>query len=364
MPAALVPLVLGILLVTIFNLDDYGVAIVGPIPTGAPSLTLPHVGFPAIVALLTSAFGIVFLAVGESLGTARAFAARHRYDIDANQELIAMGVANLGTGLFQGFTVDASLSTTATADSTGAKTQLSGLITSLFLLLTVLFLGPLFTNLPQAVLGAIVIMAVLNLMDVGEMRRMRHARRMDFWLAMTALVGVVLTEVLTGLLLAVFLSLAIVLYRTSRPYLAVLGRTPSGLAYVDVERNPDAEQIPGLLLVRIDAPLYFLSANTARTVLDHHLDAAMPLPRAIVLDIGATTDLDIASQDMLSDLLADLSQRGVELHLANVRATARDRLDRTGLAERLGAGHIFPSVHEAVAALAPQQHEELDSENP
>ena len=251
---------------TIFDLDQRGVSIVGAIPTGLPTPGLPDISLTDLPYLITGAVGIVFLAVGESLGSARAFAARYRYEINPDQELIALGAANLSAGLFQGFTVDASLSSTATADEAGARTQLSSIVTAALIIVTVIVLAPLFYNLPNSVLAAIVIASVIGLMDVAELRRYYTSNRVDFVLAMAALVGVISTDVLTGLMIAVFLSLVIILYRASRPYLAVLGQTPGQVAaYGDLARHPENLSVPDLLIVRLDAPLYFLNANVARS---------------------------------------------------------------------------------------------------
>ena len=246
-PAGLVALVLGILAVTIFDLDQKGVSIVGAIPTGLPTPGLPSISLTDIPYLITGALGIVFLAVGESLGSARAFAVKYRYEINPDQELIALGAANLSAGLFQGFTVDASLSSTATADEAGARTQLSSIVTAALIIITVMVLAPLFHNLPNAVLGAIVIASVIGLMNVPELRRYYASNRVDFVLAMVALLGVISTDVLTGLLIAVFLSLIIILYRASRPYLAVLGKVPGQkAAYGDLARHPENSASPRL----------------------------------------------------------------------------------------------------------------------
>ena len=258
-------MVLGILAVSIFNLDEYGVSIVGDIPTGLPTPGLPQVSLTDLAYLVTGALGIVFLAVGESLGGARSFAAKHRYEINPDQELIALGAANISAGLFQGFTVDASLSSSATADEAGARTQLSSIVTAVLIIVTLLVLAPLFHNLPNAVLGAIVIASVIGLMNVAELKRFYASNRVDFVLAMVAMFGVLTTDVLTGLLIAVFLSLLIILYRASRPYIAVLGKVPGQVAtYGDISRHPENAQVPNLLIVRLDAPLYFLNANLAR----------------------------------------------------------------------------------------------------
>jgi SulP family sulfate permease len=349
LPSGLVALVLGILAVSIFNLDEYGVSIVGAIPTGLPTPGLPQVSLRDLPYLITGAIGIVFLAVGESLGSARSFAAKHRYEINPDQELIALGAANVSAGLFQGFTVDASLSSTATADEAGARTQLSSIVTAALIIITLLVLAPLFYNLPNAVLGAIVIASVIGLMDVAELRRLYASNRVDFVLAVVALFGVLSTDVLTGLLIAVFLSLLIILYRASRPYVAVLGEVPGQVAtYGDVARHPENMQVPGLLIVRLDAPLYFLNANVARGQILGLVTASQPPPRAILFDLGASADLDVASLDMLKNLVRELDEAGVDVLLAEIRGRVRDRLRKASVMTDIGENRIYQSVPAAV----------------
>ena len=246
-PGSLIVLVLGIIAVPVLGLTEYDVSVVGEVATGMPLPSIPWVPLTDLPYLALGAVGIVFLAVGESVGAGRAYAGRHGYEIDADQEMVALGAANIGTGLFGGFTTDASLSQTATAESAGARSQVSSLVTSALILATALLLAPLFKNLPNAVLGAIVITAVLSLIDVGEIRRYWAWRRTDFALAMAAMVGVLLTTVLIGMLIAVALSIAFVLYRASRPHVAALGRMPGHRAtYADLGRHPDAHPVPGL----------------------------------------------------------------------------------------------------------------------
>jgi MFS superfamily sulfate permease-like transporter len=341
--------VLGILAVSIFGLDRYGVSIVGEIPTGLPAPGQPHVGLPALPYLATGAAGIVFLAVGESLGTARVFAARHRHEIDPDQELIALGAANISAGLFHGFMVDVSLSQTATADQAGARSQLASIVTTVLIVITLLVLAPLFRNLPNAVLGAIVIASVIGLMDVAELKRFWASNWIDFVLAMVALFGVLTTDVLTGLIIAVFLSLFTILFRASRPYLAVLGKVPGQMAaYGDVARHPENERVPGLLIVRLDAPLYFLNANVARGQLLGLVRANEPAPKAVLFDLGASADLDVASLDMLRNLVSELEEAGSDVLLAQVRGSVRDRLRHSGVMAEIGEDRVYRSVAAAV----------------
>ena len=350
-PAGLIAIAVGIVIVSVLNLDQLGVAIVGVIPTGAPTFSVPRPGIFTIPYLAAGAFGIVFLAVGESLSTGRAFAARLGYQIDPDQELLALGAANINSGMFGGFTVDMSLSNTAAGVEAGGKSQLSSLVTSGLVLLTVLFLAPLFTYLPQAILGAIVIASVMGLLDVNELKRYLAVRRTDFWLALLALFGVLLTDVLTGLAIAVLMSLLMVLYRASRPSIVVVGRVRGEPgAYSDVARNPDNEQIPGLIIFRMDAPLYFFNSNVAHTQISDRIAATNPPPKAILLDIGATNDLDVASLDTVGEMVEDFRRRGLNVGLVHVRGGVRDRLRKTPAMDTIGADHIFMSIEAGVQA--------------
>ncbi len=246
-PGALVALILGTIITAYYDLNQlYGVSIVGVIPTGLPAPSIPRVGLSALGFLISGAAGIVFLAAGETLGTARAFAAKYHYDVDADQELLAMGTANITSGLFGGITIDMSLSNTASGESAGERTQLSSLVSAGLILLVVLFLAPLLQNLPTAVLGAIVLSSILGLFNFAELKRYYTQRKTDFYLAVTALIGVVFTDVMTGLMFAVLLSVVMLLYRASRPYIATLGRRPGSPGdYGDISRNKEIVVDPG-----------------------------------------------------------------------------------------------------------------------
>ncbi len=348
-PGALVALVVGTALSSLLQLSEqYGVSVVGVIPTGMTSPTIPRIDPMAIPFLISGAAGIVFLAVGETLGTARTYAAKYHYEVDADQELLAMGAANVSSGLFQGITIDMSLSSTASGEAAGERTQLSSLVSAAVILAVVLLLAPLLHNLPSAVLGAIVLTSILGLFNVKEFQRYYRQRKTDFALAFTALAGVVTTDVMTGLILAVLLSLVMLLYRASRPYIALEGKRPSG-EYGDMGRHPDAQPIPGLVILRLDAPLYFFNANVARTqILEQR--GMEPPPQAILLDLGASADLDIGTSDMLRDLISDLRQANIDLLLAQVRGSVRQRMRVTGLFDHIGEDHIFLSVDAAVQA--------------
>jgi len=334
---------------TLFNLEQRGVSVVGSIPTGLPLPAIPAVNPSDLPLLIASAGGIVFLAVGESVGAARAFAAKHHYEIDSDQELIALGAANLSAGLFQGFTVDASLSSTATGEEAGAQTQLSSIVSAILIIVTVAMLAPLFTELPNAVLGAIIIYSCLGLLDFGALKRFYHEHRTDFWLSVVALVGVIVTDVLSGLLIAVFLSVVMVVYRASRPHLSELGEIPSHPGdYGGIERHPENRRVPGMLIVRLDAPLFFANANVARTQILKLAATTKPPPKAVLFDMRASNILDITSIDMMWSLINDLEATQVKVLLCSVLGPVRDKLRISGLMDRIGENHIYPSVDKAV----------------
>jgi len=353
-PGALVVLVAGIVLSTVLDLPAKGVAVVGDVATGIPLPHIPRMPIGDIIFLVTGAFGIVFLALAESIGAGRSFATRHGYAIDPDQELIALGAANLASGLFGGFAVDASLSQSATGESAGTRTQASSLVTAGLILATAIVLAPLFQNLPTAVLAAIVISSVLGLVNLAELRRYWAWKRTDFLLAMTALAGVVFTTALVGMGIAVALSLLAILYQASRPYIAVLGRIPGEPPiFADADRHASATPVEPFLILRPNVPLTFVNADVAKDQCQALIAARSIAPVALVLDIGATADLDVATTDMLSTLSTELAGLGIEFRLAQVRGSVRDRMRRTGLMGIIGEDRCYLSVEAAVAAPLP-----------
>lgn len=347
-PAAPIVLAVGMLAVALFDLDAKGVAVVGSVPRGLPSLEFPRFSLADFTALLAGAFSIAFLAMGETVGMGRAFALKHHYDLDSDQELLGLGVANIGTSLFQGFAVDGSMSTSATAEASGGKTQLTGLMSAGFVLLTLLFLAPLFAFVPQAVLGALVVNSVIGLVNVPALRELYAQRRRDFLLAMAALIGILFSDVMVGLTLAVWLSLIIVLYSASRPSLAILGEMPEKPgAFGDIARHPECLEIPGLLILRIDSALYYFNVNFVARMIRDRVSARQESINTLLLDVGATSDLDLTTIDGMQALMSQLNERGVGVMFAQVRGGVRERLRRVGAREELYAS-FFPTVAYAV----------------
>ncbi len=350
-PGALIALVGGIAVSAVLDLSSKGVAVVGTVQTGIPSPSLPVVAIQDIGFLATGAMGIVFLALAESLGAGRSFASRHGYDLDPDQELVALGASNVATGIFGGFVVDASLSQSATGEAAGARTQLASLLTSALILGTAIVLAPLFADLPKAVLAAIVITSVLSLVDLDELRRYWALRRTDLILALTALVGVIATSALVGMVIAVMLSLAVILYQASRPYIAHLGLLPGKpKSYGDFSRHPRARAVPGVLILRPEVPLTFVNSGVAKDQIVAAVRAARPQPTVLVLDLSATADLDIATIDMFAELIAFLRDLGITLRLAQVRGTVRDRMRRSGLMASVGETNVYLAMVAAVEA--------------
>jgi sulfate permease, SulP family len=342
-PGALVALVAGIALVTLFHLEDYGVKVVGTVVTGLPMPKMPWVDLDTFMSLFVGAVGIVFLAVGESVGTARSFATRYRYPLDADQELIALGVANLGCGLMQGFT--------ATGDAAGAKSQLSSLVAAGMIMLTAAFLANLFSNLPNAVLGAIVIASVVKLIDVKEMARYRSERRVDFWLAALAAVGVLATSVLIGLLAAVCMSLVAIIYQTRRPRLVSLGLTPDANTFADISQYPNVLQVPGVLILRLNGPVYFYNVNQVSADVLAGVTAVGEDLNAVLLDLRSTARVDISSSDALTELAEELQRHEITLYLVVIEHVRRRLLARP-IAQQIKGDHLVLGLHHAVQLIS------------
>ncbi|RKG84856.1 SulP family inorganic anion transporter [Corallococcus terminator] len=350
-PAALAVLVLGIVVSAVLHLDAKGVAIVGPIPSGLVSPQLPHgVGLKDLLGLLPGACGIALVAFAEAIGPARMFAAKHGYEVDPNRELVGLGAANLGGGLFRGFGMGCSLSKSAANDQAGSTTQVASLVTAGLTLLVALFLTGLFRALPEATLGAIVVVAILGMMDVKELVRLFHLRRGDFLGAGVALLGVLAFDVLPGLLIAVGVSLFLTVYRASQPRMSELGRVPGTLDLAATHREASAITLPGLHVFRPEEGLFFANATSLRDeVLTRVRDADVPV-REVLLDLELTDDLDVPAADMLAGLHEDLSHRGITLALARVHRPTWRMLERTGVLAKVGPEHIYPQVAAGVEA--------------
>lgn len=352
LPGGLIVLVGGILVSAALNLSEHGVRVVGAIPSGLPSVGLPDVATGDWIGLAAAASGMVLVIFSESLGTAEAFAAKYGYDVDPNQELIALAAVNTGSGLVGGLAGGGSLSQSAVNERAGARSELSPIFAAALAVVTLVLLTPVFKNLPETVLAALIIHAVSHLWKIPVFRRYYGERRTEFWLGIATLTGVIVINVLPGLAIGVVSMLVLFVYQASRPHVGVLGRIPGVPgAYGHIRRHPDYEQLPGLLVARLDAPLFYANALPVGEQVKALVGSAQPTPRAVILDIGANSDLDITSAEMLRALTGTLHAAGIEFALAEAHTHVREMARRSGLLRRLGPENVFRTVDEAVEAL-------------
>jgi MFS superfamily sulfate permease-like transporter len=309
-------------------------------------LGVPDVPFEDFKTLILAAVGIAFVAFTDTSVLSRSYAGRLRQEVDQNQELAVLGVANIATGFFQGFPISTSSSRTAVAEDIGARSQAAGLAGAAILALLLIFGTALVHDLPTSTLAAIVIVAVLGFIDIAAARRLRHWRRSEFNLAMAAFAGVAALGVLWGVAIAITLSLLDFIRRAWRPHDAVLGRVDNLKGYHDIERYPDARQIPGLVLYRFDAPLFFANAEYFRErirALAHSDDATW-----IVVAAEPITDIDATAGETLRALNDELDAAGIELAFAELKDPVRDRLRRYGIHDAIGGDRFFPTIGVAV----------------
>jgi sulfate permease, SulP family len=352
-PGALVLVAAGILAADLLDLGDHGVALVGDVPSGLPSPELPDFDLVKqhIATVLVAALALVLIGFSQTAGDARAFAARHRYRIDVDQESVAQGMANAGAGVFQGMPVSTSLSASSLNESAGARTPMASLITGALVLLTLLFLAPLFSDLPKAVLGAVIIDAVVfGMIDVTELRRLRRVARFDFWIAVAAILGVLSSGVLAGVVIGVALSLLWLIRVAATPPIALLGRERGTQVFRDLDEHPADETFPGVVVLRLDSGLFFATSQAledrVRMLAE---DGSEPL-RAVVLDLEGVNFIDSQGAEQLTAIHALVASHDATLRLARVKPPVLAVLHADGFTELLGADHIHGNVHRAVEA--------------
>jgi sulfate permease, SulP family len=354
-PAGLVVLFGYILLSYVLNLEEaYGVEVVGKLPQGLPLPALPKVSITTYLAMVLPAIGVLLVAYSEALGVAHEFAEKHGYEVDPDQELNAHALVNLGSAIFGGLIAGGGMSASAVKEGAGGRSQVTNLVTWILTIVTLLFLTPLFATLPEAVLGALIIHALWHIIAARKLYRLRQASPVEFWFGVLALGGVLLIDVLQGMVIGLVGSLLFVLYRSSRPHISSLGRVP-GLpgVYSDLVRHPENSPVPGVLIVRIDAQLYYANAITFRDRIKTMIAEMEPPPRAVIIDMSAQDEIDLTSRDVTRGLIKELNEKKIQIYLADVHAplleiVKKDGLIAAGLIER---GHVFPSVDAAVRAI-------------
>jgi high affinity sulfate transporter 1 len=354
-PGPLLAVLLATGLVAGLHLEQHGVAVVGTIPAGFPHLALPDLSAPHLKTIFASAIGIAIVGYSDNVLTARSFAARHQYKIDANQELLALGLANLGNGLMQGFPVSSSGSRTVIGDSLGSKSQVFSLVALVVVVGVLLFLRPLLALFPKAALGAIVIFAAIKLIEVAEFHRLYHFRRTEFVLALTTVVGILLTDILAGVGIAVGLSVIDLFARVARPHDAVLGQVPDLPGLHDIEDWEGATTIPGLVIYRYDAPLCFANVENFKKRAWEAIKAEKMPVEWFVLNTEAIVEVDLTAIDALEEFQAELAANHITFALARVKQNLYAQLKRSGLLQKIGPDHIFLTLHTAIAAFQAYQ---------
>ncbi|MFE7276260.1 SulP family inorganic anion transporter [Streptomyces sp. NPDC057623] len=350
-PGPLLAVVLGTGAVAAFDLDErYGVEVIGEVPAGLPTLAAPDL--TELPHLLLPALGVLLVAYTDFILTARAFAGRDEDGgrLDADQEFLALGAANLGAGWLQGFPVSSSASRTALASSAGARSQVYSLVAGVAVLAVLLFLSPLLARTPSAVLGALVVYAAVRMMDLAGFARLAAFRRRELLLAVGCLVGVLALDLLYGVLVAVGLSVAELLSRVARPHDAVEGLVPGVAGMHDVDDYPQARTVPGLLVYRYDSPLFFANAEDFHRRALAAVDEQTGPVRWFVLNTEANVEVDITALDAVDELRRELTRRGIVFALARVKQDLLDDLEAYGLADSVGRGRIYPTLPTAVAA--------------
>jgi sulfate permease, SulP family len=351
-PGALVLVVGGLLASSLFDLGANGVALVGDVPRGLPVPELPDLGLvrdnAATVAI--SAVALLLIGFSQTAGDARLFAARHRYRIDMGQESVAQGMANVGAGLFQGMPVSTSLSASSLNESAGARSQAASLITGVLVLATLLVLAPLFSDLPVAVLGAVIIDAVVfGMIDVAELHRLYRVTRFDFWVTVAAIIGVLSVGVLAGVVVGVILSLSWLVYVATRPPMPLLGRQAGTQVFRDLDEHPADETFPGVTVLRMDGGLFFATAEALEDRV-RELAGDDSNRCAIVLDLEGVNFIDSQGAAKVTEIHGLAEADGVTLRLARVKPHVLAVLEADGIVERIGADRIHGNVHLAVEA--------------
>lgn len=355
-PASLAALVVFIIASAAFDLEARGVGVVGEIAAGLPTPSVPQLSAGDWGELAVGALAVAFVAYAETMAIARSLTGRHKdEDIDPNREMIALGTANLGAGVFQSFTVDGSLSRTSVNESAGARTQLSGLLTGGLIILTAIALTPLFRPLPEATLGAIVIVAVWHLLSLAPIGRISRLDRVEAGIASACLAGILLLGILEGIVIAIVLSFLVVLYRAARPRSAELGRVPG----TDTFRSADDDSLgerryPGLLVFRYDADLFFANANDFQSEIRRRVRASATPLAAVIIDAEAVGDIDSTALAVLRDLNAELASDGTLLVFARLRTRLLRKTRAYGLPAELESERLYLTVSDAVDALAEQ----------
>jgi high affinity sulfate transporter 1 len=349
-PGILIAVVAATVIVTVLHLATRsGVSVLGPLPEGLPALRLPLVRFDELEPILMGGLTVALVSFADTSVLSRTYAARLRTQVDPNQEMLGLGAANLATAFFQGFPISSSSSRTPVAEAAGARTQLNGVVAAIALALLLVLAPEILQNLPQTALAAVVIAAAIGLFEVSDLRRIYRIQRWEFWLSMVCLAGVAVFGAIPGIALAIVIAVIEFLWDGWRPHSAVLGHVEHVKGYHDIARYPEARLIPGLVLFRWDAPLFFANAELFR---ERALAAVANSPTAVhwlVVTAEPVTSVDVTAADMVCELHDTLRAADIELRFAEMKDPVKDKLRRFGLYTRFGENNYFATVGEAVS---------------
>jgi high affinity sulfate transporter 1 len=355
-PGALIALIGGIAASMLLDFSAFGIKLLGHFPAGLPLPKIPAIGWHDWEALASGALGLAFVLYNSAMVTARGFAAKNRYDIDANREFIALGFANIGAGILQGYAVSGADSRTAMNDAMGGKSQLTGLVAAAVLALILLFLtGPL-QWLPSAVLAAVLVKAGIGLFDLRGLMLLRRLSPPEFRLCLLTILGVITVGVLPGVAVAVGVALLQLLVRASRPHDALLGRIPDSAIYCDTATHAEAQSLPGLMIYRFDSALLFFNADHFKARVKTLVASAPQAVRAFVLDAETMPFVDTTGVAAIDALCADFRDAGISFAVAAAKSPVRAMLERSGLSKKIGADRMFPTVAAAAEGLGPRSN--------
>ena len=350
LPGILIAVVGATVIVGTLGLDArYGVAVQGPLPEGLPAFSIPWIAYTDIVPVLIGGCAVALVSFADTSVLSRSYAARLRTHVDPNQEMVGLGAANLAAGFFQGFPISSSSSRTPVAEAAGARTQLTSVVGALAIAALLLVAPNLLQNLPTAALAAVVIAAAIGLIEVADLRRIYRIQRWEFWLSMVCFVGVAVLGVIPGIGLAIAIAIAEFLWDGWRPHFAILGRAHGVKGYHDITRYPDARRIPGLVLFRWDAPLFFANAEFFKErVLDAVAKSPTPV-RWLVVTAEPVTSVDVTACDAIAELDEALHAQGIVFCFAELKDPVKDKLKRFGLFAQFGENYFFPTIGAAVS---------------
>jgi len=350
-PGLLLAVVAATIVVGVLNLNaTAGVKVLGPLPQGLPSFALPMISFAHLKDVIIGGCAVAMVAFADTSVLSRTYAAKTRTPVDPNQEMIGLGAANLAAGLFQGFPISSSSSRTPVAESAGAKTQLTGVVGAIGVALLLLFAPNLLKDLPSSALAAVVIAAAIGLFEFADLRRIFRIQQWEFWLSIVCFVGVAVFGVIPGIGIAIVIAVIEFLWDGWRPHYAVLARVDGIRGYHDIKRYPNARRIPGLVLFRWDAPLFFANAELFHQRMLEAIAGSPTQVRRIIVTAEPVTSIDVTSADMLAELEHTLTESGIELRFAEVKDPVKDKLKRFELFERFGAADFYPTIGAAVDA--------------